>query len=192
MFEDHIMVVDDVLSKDECQQLIDYYKWADGESLCWTRRQMEDGTDYAKSDTSVFPLLKQVMEVAPQNPWLAPVMQKFWTHYKNYLEQYHALRDGGKEYVRSMRIQKTLPGEGYHVWHFESCGADKAQRITAWMIYLNDVDEGGETEFLYQHKRIEPKAGRLVVWPTAYTHIHRGNPPLKGEKYILTSWCEWY
>ena len=61
-------------------------------------------------------------------------------------------------------------------------------RWVAWMVYLNDVEEGGETEFLYQSLRIKPKKGMAVIWPGTYTHLHRGNPPLKGDKYILTGW----
>ena len=60
--------------------------------------------------------------------------------------------------------------------------------MVAWMVYLNDVEEGGETEFLYQSLRIKPKANMAVLWPGSFTHIHRGNPPLSGDKYILTGW----
>ena len=60
------------------------------------------------------------------------------------------------------------------------------------MMYLNDVDDGGETEFLYQKKRIRPKQGRVLIFPAGFTHTHRGNPPLSGDKYILTSWLEEY
>ena len=60
----------------------------------------------------------------------------------------------------------------------------------AFILYLNDVDEGGETEFLYQSRRVKAKAGTVVLWPAAYTHVHRGNPPLSGSKYILTGWLE--
>ena len=61
-----------------------------------------------------------------------------------------------------------------------------------YTIYLNDVEEGGETEFLHQSVRVKPKTGRIVFWPAGYPFVHRGNPPLKGEKYIMTGWlnCE--
>ena len=32
------------------------------------------------------------------------------------------------------------------------------------------------------------KKGRIVIWPAGFPYVHRGNPPLKHEKYILTSW----
>ena len=59
------------------------------------------------------------------------------------------------------------------------------------MIYLNDLqdeDDGGETEFLYQSRRVKPKKNLGVVWPGGITHMHRGNPPLKKTKKILTGW----
>ena len=59
---------------------------------------------------------------------------------------------------------------------------------TVKAMHLNDVEEGGETEFLHFSKRVKPKTGRIVIWPAGFPYVHRGNPPLSGEKYILTSW----
>ena len=63
-------------------------------------------------------------------------------------------------------------------------------RIATLLLYLNDVDEGGETEFLNQHLRIRPKCGRLVICPAFWTHFHRGNPPINGVKYMINGWME--
>jgi len=88
-----------------------------------------------------------------------------------------------------LKIQKTLPTEGYHIWHVEHApGFDHEPRVLAFSIYLNDVEEGGETEFLHFSKRVKPKRGRIVIWPAGFPYVHRGNPPLSGEKYLLTSW----
>ena len=61
-------------------------------------------------------------------------------------------------------------------------------RILTLFIYLNDVEEGGETEFLYQGVKVKPKAGRVCIWPAALTHLHRGNPIYTGSKYLITGW----
>ena len=59
------------------------------------------------------------------------------------------------------------------------------------LIYLNDIEDGGETEFLYQGVRVPPVKGRLIVWPAGFTHVHRGNPPLKETKYAITGWINY-
>ena len=92
-----------------------------------------------------------------------------------------------------INVQRTQPMGGYHAWHCESNGPGHVRdRLLASMMYLNTIPpgEGGETEFLYQSKRICPVAGRVVIWPAGFTHTHRGNPPLSGDKYIATSWIE--
>lgn len=109
----------------------------------------------------------------------------------DYLKETQALKYMGvsQVYYESFKIQKTVPGGGYHIWHVEkNFNYEMLRRALAFIIYLNDVEDGGETEFLKQSVRIKPKTGRVVIWPAAFPFIHRGNPPLKQTKYILTSW----
>lgn len=81
---------------------------------------------------------------------------------------------------------------GYPYWHCELYPKDNTaetlHRTLLWTIYLNDAFTGGETEFLYQQRKIVPRTGDLLIAPTAFTHTHRGNRPLGGDKYIATSW----
>ena len=59
------------------------------------------------------------------------------------------------------------------------------------MLYLNTLPEesNGETEFLYQQRRINPVENTMVLWPAAFTHSHRGNPVYgNAAKYIVTGW----
>ena len=84
-------------------------------------------------------------------------------------------------------IQKTEPKEGYHVFHCENSTWNAQKDALAWMVYLNDVEEAVETEFLYQQLKIKPSKGRVVIWPGSFTHLHRGNPPM-STKYIATGW----
>ena len=90
----------------------------------------------------------------------------------------------------SLKAQLTRKGEGYHAWHFESASFAESKRVLAWSIYLNDDYEGGELEFLYFGKRIKLGEGDIVIFPAAFTHTHRGNMVLGGEKLLLTGWYE--
>ena len=86
-------------------------------------------------------------------------------------------------------LQKTKPMEGFHNFHCEDMSFNTSNRTMAWMVYLNDVEEGGETEFLYQQRKFTPEKGTVLIWPASYTHPHRGNPPI-SDKYIATGWYQ--
>jgi len=110
--------------------------------------------------------------------------------YPKYVDKFSILKEYGAHGIIGAKIQKTLPGQGYHIWHSESMNIRTRNRIAAFSLYLNDVEEGGETEFLYQKKRFKPVRNRLLIWPATYTHAHRGNQPLSNPKYLLTGWIE--
>jgi len=81
---------------------------------------------------------------------------------------------------------------GYPYWHCElypkDASCETLHRTLLWTIYLNDGFSAGETEFLYQERKIVPRTGSLLIAPSAFTHTHRGNTPNGGDKYIATSW----
>ena len=60
------------------------------------------------------------------------------------------------------------------------------------MTYLNDVTDGGETEFYFQKLKIKPVKGKMVLWPTDFTHLHRGITSPTQEKYIATGWYNFW
>lgn len=94
-----------------------------------------------------------------------------------------------KASTKEVKIQKTPPRGGYHFWHCENFNKQTSTRVLAWMIYLNDIPEGeGETEFIWQKLRVRPEAGKCLLWPTQFTHTHRGNPVYSTTKYIATGW----
>jgi len=83
----------------------------------------------------------------------------------------------------------THPNDGYYAYHTDwSTAPEVIQRLLAVQFYLNDVEDGGETEFYHQEIKIKPKKGRMVVWPVGFTHTHRGNKPASNDKYIISCW----
>ena len=63
-----------------------------------------------------------------------------------------------------------------------------SHRVLAWITYLNDVEKDGETEFLYYNTKIKPEKGKTVIWPSEWTHAHRGIPANNCLKYVITGW----
>jgi len=85
-------------------------------------------------------------------------------------------------------MQRYEPSEGFFGYHCERASLKYSNRVLVWMIYLNTVTDRGETEFYYQHHFERPEQGKLVIWPSDWTHLHRGIPSPSQTKYILTGW----
>jgi len=83
-------------------------------------------------------------------------------------------------------IERIDPGQGFN-WHIDNSTAASANRVLSGIIYLRDVNGGGETEFPLQGTRIVPRAGALVLFPPFWSHPHRGAPPTRDTKYNITN-----
>lgn len=93
----------------------------------------------------------------------------------------------------AINLQWYDAGEGgYPYWHCElyprDAAAETLHRHLLWTLYLNEEFSEGETEFLFQQRKVTPRTGSLLIAPTAFTHTHRGNRPQQGDKCIATSW----
>jgi len=120
------------------------------------------------------------------NPELmAKCHEQLSPYFHEYVEKYPGI---GLCRSHEVKLQKTPIQGGYSVWHCEQGPESSANRVLAWMVYLNDVEEGGETEFLYQSFKQKSVKGTLLIWPASFTHTHRGNPPYSNNKYIITGW----
>lgn len=88
------------------------------------------------------------------------------------------------------KIQMYPKQQGYFRWHADSLGRNARNRVAAMVLYLNDVEQGGETEFFHQHIKIAPKAGYLVMFPAGWNYMHCGHVPESNDKYIISSFIK--
>jgi prolyl 4-hydroxylase len=97
------------------------------------------------------------------------------------------------EIIQPGNIQYYPSGGGFFPFHAENTSGaqDIASRVLVYMTYLNDVEEGGETEFLYQQIKFKPIRGNTIIWPAGFTHAHRGIPSDTSEKVIVTGWINY-
>ena len=119
---------------------------------------------------------------------------KEWSNYKTelqkvlnlYLKKYPDANNVAKfGLVEGANLQHYKPDTGYYSWHSERQGI--SDRHLVFMTYLNDVDEGG-TEFKNQKIKLPAKKGLTTIWPTDWTHTHRGVISKTQDKYIITGW----
>tara|TARA_R100001086_G_C11690326_1_gene218363 strand:- start:1 stop:576 length:576 start_codon:yes stop_codon:yes gene_type:complete len=186
---DFIGVFENALTKEYCKTVIDHFN-----NIQTIHRLDNENVSPLEKDNQVYFLRKETDKtIINSNDFiLAGFIEQLGKCFNEYKKKFSILTDGTKPYDlnNDIKIQKTLPGQGYHIWHCEAADLLSSRRLLLVFMYLNTCKEGGETEFLYQHKRIKPKAGTIVIAPAAWTHTHRGNPPLSGEKYMINGWLE--
>jgi len=94
-----------------------------------------------------------------------------------------------EQHVDHFMIQKYIMGKGKYTYHHDFFNdiTKKRHRTVTYLWYLNDVEEGGETEFWGTYK-IQPKKGKLIFFPACWCFPHRGKMPISSDKYIITGW----
>ncbi len=217
---DFIAVIDDVLSPEQCSNIIAAFEksanLAPGQTGGGIDTDKKRSVDVSFSRDDVF------------KPYLKDVMAQVGNELMKYIDEYffslvgpigltvrhpktgEPVKMTGENYaevgrpalpnlvnylfrIGDINAQRYKAGEGgYPYWHSEVYPQlqhnDALHRVVLFMFYLNDVEEGGQTEFYYQHRSVKPKAGRMVIAPAGFTHTHRGCIPESNDKYILTSW----
>lgn len=109
--------------------------------------------------------------------------------FNDYLIQWPFLKDNLNMLdIPTFNIQKYEPGGHFNLMHCERSNLQTMHRVFAWMTYLNDVDDGGQTYFEHYKLRVKPSRGKTLIWPAEWTHAHRGEVLNKGSKYIITGW----
>jgi prolyl 4-hydroxylase len=73
--------------------------------------------------------------------------------------------------------------------------ARSGQRISTLLVYLADVDEGGETVFPRAGWSVQPRAGNAIYFESCNRRgqldpqsLHAGHPVVRGEKWVVTKW----
>lgn len=181
--KDYIGIFENAASDDYCDRMIENFeKSVDLSSSQVLDGKIQFGNETGRRDKSIF-LENNCDLVVETNSFLDQCLDK-------YMDEYIGLRN--ESFASTVvKVQRTPPKGGYHVWHAEQSGQSfsYASRMLAWTLYLNDIPEGqGETEFLHQGLRLQPKKGTICLFPAAWTHFHRGNFTTTATKYIATGW----
>jgi 2OG-Fe(II) oxygenase superfamily len=180
---DSIFYVKELLSKELCQTIIDNYEQDSRRHAGYVIRgrgekELQDeikvstdlviGQDgawaaaFEELNRAVNDALQQITAQIPS----LQIWPLWWTGYK---------------------IQYYKKNEGHFKWHFDAIGPGTWERQLAMVIYLNSVQDGGETCFHRQNLEVKPIAGDALMFPTFWTHAHCGQIPRSEDKYIISS-----
>tara|TARA_R110002020_G_scaffold8569_2_gene34147 strand:+ start:3126 stop:3695 length:570 start_codon:yes stop_codon:yes gene_type:complete len=168
------------INPEVCDEIINYFE--DNKKL-QKLGNLDTGFDKNKKTSTDISVSMEDMNMVPYSFEL-----------KNCVEEYKKIFPALNLYLApwSMKelinIQKYKPGEGFVGWHTENSNLISCHRIMAFMTYLNTVEENGETEWCHQKIKIKPEKGLTLIWPSDWTHLHRGCVAKKETKYIATGW----
>ena len=179
----YIECYDDALTNEECRVLISLFE----------KGKKTPGYTYHHGERVVDSDTKKSLELDALNLYdgsslsaivyraLAPCINK-------YQEKYNNLNNISFWECDSIFTFQKFESEhdGFKSWHTEH-GAGTPNRIAVWHFYLNDAKSG--TEFM-SYPTVNAKMGRCVIWPAAWTHVHR-SAPNKGLKYIVSGWMSY-
>ncbi|MER3547450.1 MAG: 2OG-Fe(II) oxygenase [Rhodanobacteraceae bacterium] len=117
----------------------------------------------------------------------------FFRQIEEYLEKYNSemrlsIPVPNSKRLAEFRMKRYRPnsGEKFQL-HFDSIN-EVCDRFLVFLWYLNDVTEGGETEFPDFNVRVAARAGRLLMFPPYWMFQHAGLPPVSSDKYILSTY----
>ena len=166
---DFIYVKENALTEEQCQTIIQYI---DNSKLETRHFYNHVSGDECSDFNFVLDIVYQnTLQYAEEHPFLKSLYKPFGID-------------------KGWNLQKYFPGQSYSTEHCEHGGEPEDRlRILAWMFYLNDIEEGGETYWPQQDFKKPARAGDFCLWPAAWTHSHKGLVSNTEIKYIATGWC---
>tara|TARA_B100001287_G_scaffold249311_1_gene229069 strand:- start:1207 stop:1779 length:573 start_codon:yes stop_codon:yes gene_type:complete len=183
MLTDFISIYENALTPEYCKSWIEYIEYLRKEGIITQEESKLHNRDHQTINFSN----DDAFDLNSSDKLSRSFLPSIKNCVDNYLKDYSVL--GSANYLLYDVKAKRIPiCGGFHAWHYENSSFETATRRFVVQAYLNTIENGGETEFLYQNKRINAVEGTVVIWPAGFTHVHRGNPPIGQDKYILTTW----
>lgn len=172
--EDFIKVYNDVFSREYCQELITHINTGQSKFIDHQKKpkfhELVLPEDMSLTCIDIVkPFLDKYVDNVGCDEWLPPT----YTY----------------EFPRVKKYRKNTDDQfGPHV----DVGDHKSsRRFLAFLVYLNDIEVGGETNFIGIDKHIKPKCGRMVVFPPVWMIPHEGKPTISHDKYILSTYLHY-
>ncbi|AOZ92698.1 2OG-Fe(II) oxygenase [Paenibacillus crassostreae] len=169
-----VVVLGNVLSDEECDELINHSR----EQLQRSKIGQDHAVNQIRTSSGVF---------CEENETVTRIEKRF-----------SQIMNIPVENSDGLQILLYTPGQEYqpHYDFFaETSRASTNNRISTLVMYLNDVEDGGETTFPMLNLSIFPSKGMAVYFEYFYSNhelndltLHAGTPVIKGEKWVATMW----
>jgi hypothetical protein len=183
---DSIFQVKDLLAADLCRRCIELYEQDPRKHAGYTASA--GGEQQLEADVKVSTDLGIETEGVWQ-PIFAELHAAVTAVVQNISTQFSALQVAPLT-CTGYKIQHYRKNAGHFKWHFDALGPGGWDRQLAVIIYLNSVEDGGETSFHRQNLKFKPVAGDALFFPPFWTHMHCGEIPRSADKYVISSFIK--
>lgn len=168
------------VARDLCQKAIDLFEADPGQKPSEVNLRGRSKISSARTGMRLKPT------AAPWRPIIDGMAPAFIDTMRSYVAKHEGL-----QYIANSEelvfvgpvLERVQPGQGFN-WHVDHTSATW-QRVVAGLLYLNTVDDGGNTEFADQKLLVKCEAGKIVLFPPFWTHFHRGVTPASQAKYVM-------
>lgn len=185
--KDLIVEFKDHATKEQCKQFIDWFwdnedQHTDGK--VFNVADPSNTVNYdAKIATQAYP--------KPTDPISHLISDIVFSGYGKYSEILPTPQGLGRLCATAYSVRVYPKGIGKFLPHADQSAGANVTRLFAFILYLNTVDEGGETEFPDFNYKCKPEEGKLLIFPCNYLFRHQGNIPVSHDKYIVTSFINY-
>lgn len=181
-----IAVLDDFMSPDECDQLVELARLKLKRSAIVDPASGQEKVIDARSSYGTFFYLNENEFITRLDRRIAELMH--WPVENGEGIQILHYPVGAEYKAHFDYFPPDDPGSLPHL-------AKGGQRVSTLVMYLNDVQEGGETTFPSVQLSVTPKKGSAVYFEYCNSQgqvdplsLHSGVPVVAGEKWIATKW----
>ena len=189
MIEKFIYENNNSLCPELCEEIINLFETSpnkyDGLTMGGVNKNIKDTTDLVISKSKKWTDIYECLE----NELKYNIKKYKSIIHGKYADPTYNMIDDTLE-ITPFMVQRYIQNEGEYKYHndFNINFSNKTYRMITYLFYLNDVIEGGETEFFGGGIRITPKRGKLILFPSSWTFPHCGKMPISSNKYIITGW----
>jgi hypothetical protein len=175
------------LTPEFCNKIMDLYnvekKYIPGCTYGGVDKDIKDTNDYCipsdiEQTSEWYDITEKLSE--EMNKHLSIYIKRIKDTYNTHLLDAEYIADTG------FMVQKYEKQKGKYIHHIDSRETLVSERVITFIWYLNNVDEGGETEFY--NLKVTPKQGNILFFPAGWLYPHSGKMPISNDKYIITGW----
>lgn len=185
--KDYIRTYDAVMSRSECQEIIKAFD---------LNLQHQEYIDSEKRPS--FTQMNITKRYIDRDEKFIPIQEKTQKVFIDYVSLYMKQLDIGADFpdkyaFEEFRLKKYNERIDEFKDHVDVGDYNSARRFLVCFLYLNDIPEGngGETSFPKLDLKIQPIAGRLLIFPPTWQYRHAGLPVKSGRKYILGTYLHY-